>query len=450
MTATWQERKRAELDAKLAGIRSELDAWRKSSRDDPRVQKNHSQIEAITDRLAELLRLTEEAPEQQHLPVSWQVVEEQVLDLHRVWGFFRGQLLLRRSADHADFLVLADEFTWACYKPAQLAAITAGRVNPAAVRQPPLVFLAATASPVAIPRGSSYTAEVGGLSTAASRAVARELPVPVVTVPWFAPQHVPEIMVLGHEIGHHVEDDFGLTATIDRLVATVAPCDARWARWAGEVFADVYGTLCGGSAYAAVLGDFVHVAGVPGSGSGSYPPAPLRLAVVRETLRLAVSDEAAADVAGRWSAAGIGPTEDATARAVATALVEGPYPRLGVKRLDEMTGLEANAVAVVTTCRKLLRPQQLTTTDVRTLVAGAALAFATNPAGYVARAVAQQVFERVRSIQEPGTRYRAAAGTPVSEAAHRAHASDTATTLYALLRGHGEPRPGQGIVDPAG
>lgn len=432
---TWERRKRAELAAKLAGIADELTAWQSLSTSDDRLIKNHTQIEAVTRRLAGLVALIEEALQQDDLARSWQAVEVQVLDLHRVWGFFRTQLLLRRMEDHAPFLITADEFAWACYRPAQKAAVAAGQADPAAVREPPLVFLGATASPVAIPRGASYAADVGGLTTPASQAVARDLPVPVVTVPWYAPQHLPEILVLGHEVGHHVEDDFGLTGTIASLVARVAGCDPRWLRWAGEVFADVYGTLCGGFAFAAVLADFVHVSGSPGNGAGGYPPTPLRLAVVRETLRLAGRETDAKELAQRWAAEGVEAADDRTARKVAEALLTGPYPELGVDRLDTMTGLGARGSEAADTHEELGRQRQLTTGDVRTLLAGAALAFASDPDAYAAADVPTQVFEHVREIQEPGTRYRAAADVVVSEELRKNRATESIERLYTLLQG---------------
>ena len=86
--------------------------------------------------------------------------------------------------------------------------------------------------------------------TPASRALAQRLPVPVVGVPWFQLYHLPDALVIGHEVGHLVERDTGLTATIQELVeravteARMDPgCVAAWRGWAAEAFADVYGTL---------------------------------------------------------------------------------------------------------------------------------------------------------------------------------------------------------------
>lgn len=83
--------------------------------------------------------------------------------------------------------------------------------------------------------------------------------------------------------------------------------------------------------------------------------------------------------ASSWAAEGIGPTDDQMAVEVAGALLAGPYPELGVRRIDEVIGFAPNADVAGTTGAALLAPQELRTHDIRTLLAGAAMAFGRDP-----------------------------------------------------------------------
>src|SRR6185312_7371364 len=83
-----------------------------------------------------------------------------------------------------------------------------------AVKEPPLVFFNGGSSPFTMPRNYAFQAEaVAGESIESEQvtAILRALPIPVIGVPWFQIQHLPEMLVVAHEVGHDVESDFKLT-----------------------------------------------------------------------------------------------------------------------------------------------------------------------------------------------------------------------------------------------
>lgn len=124
--------------------------------EDPALGRHHSQVAAIAGTLREAAREMEAK-----LPAEagiWLLerarsIERQVLDLHRLWGFFRAKFALRYVPWLDDALVGVDDFAWACYAPVQ-AFVAADRR-----REPPLVHFAGGTSPFLMPRGSTYVVE---------------------------------------------------------------------------------------------------------------------------------------------------------------------------------------------------------------------------------------------------------------------------------------------------
>src|SRR5207244_3369449 len=98
-------------------------------------------------------------------------------------------------------------------------------------------------------------------------------------------------LVIGHEVGHVVEEDFKLTAGLDDRLANAmnkALIDEKrqpaWKMWRREIFADLYGNLVGGPAFVGSLLDFLATDQTStetdrreGPRWGSYPPDYLRI-----------------------------------------------------------------------------------------------------------------------------------------------------------------------------
>jgi hypothetical protein len=444
VTAPREQRKRAELLAKLRSVTAELDLWLADSGAGRRVEKHHSQVRRVVAQLRPLADRVEQSIEGGDVSSRWLALEEEVLDLHRVWGFFREKLALRRLDELAGYLVLADELSWACYEPAQRAAVAAGAVRLEEVREPPLVYLSAAASPFSVARGESYAHDVdaNGLTTRTARALVARLPVPVIGVPWFQLQHLPDALVIGHEVGHVVLAEMVGLDAVAELVRAAVGADVpageearRWDDWAEEAFADVYGALCGGGAYVTVLTDFLSLEGVDRAPANpSYPPATSRLRLAEEALH-----EAARRRTPTPGDAATGAASDeldpAPERAVARALVAGPYACFGGKRLDEVI---APAHQGGDGPKELLQNWAPQTRDIRTLMAVTVRAFADDPDGYERSKAQERVLDRARKIQQPGTRYRAGGEGGNATAISQADAQRV-DDLYALLTQHPPP-----------
>jgi hypothetical protein len=86
----------------------------------------------------------------------------------------------------------------------------------------------------------------------------------VVGIPWDQINHLAEAAVIGHEVGHIVESDFKMTEDLERLLeealSQAKTDNARreaWNSWLSEIFADLYGCLAAGPAYAGTLLDYL-------------------------------------------------------------------------------------------------------------------------------------------------------------------------------------------------
>lgn len=464
--STWAERKKAELLAKLASIGDELAYWQAQAGPRDILAKHNSQLARMAAQLTPVLARVKADIEAAELGTSWPRFEREVLDLHRVWDFFREKLALRYIDWFADYLLAADEYAWACYEPAQKAATAAKTVEPAAVREPPLVSFTPVSTPFSIPRGSSYAADVGaaGLVTPASTALAQQLPVPVVGVPWFQLYHLPDALVIGHEVGHLVERDARLTATIERLVEQAftemrVDCErvAAWRGWAAEAFADVYGALAGGPAFVRALSDFLITARAGPAGTKDYPPVTLRVALTAAVLPAAAAagereatetETAMGELHASWAADGIADLGEqaSEASAVACALVAGPYPELGNVALSEVIRFDGKRLKDHREdAQALLERRMPRTGDARTLIAATGRAYALDPSIYQAHDVPARVLHRMRDIQAPGVR-EAPQLAPADRPSADARAAEE---LYEILTRESSPHPGPaGLQNP--
>jgi hypothetical protein len=432
-------RKRAELLAKLRSVADELDSWQATVATEKAMQRHWSQVEKIVADLRPLVCRVETAIRSSNVSAGWFQIESHVLDLHRVWGFFRDKLMLRRL-EFEPYLLMADEFTYACYEPARVTAAAAGDSAADRRREPPLVYLSTAASPFSISRGGPAGEQAGPNKPAspAARALIDKLPVPVIGVPWFQLRHLPDAMMLGHEVGHLVFSHFVGPDAVESIVeqalvrSGAAKTDdlAAWRGWAEEAFADVYGTLCGGAGYAAALADFLPFHGAE-SADVWYPPPSSRMLLTEAVLDAAGCTAEADRLRNQRTEEGNLPASDEAAkqaRAVGEALATSPYAAFGAPLLT------------VIDCRKQCQtgtqPNDLvsgwppTTDDIRTLLAVTVEAFATNPEGFASTDATSRILDRAQKIHKPGFRRERAEST-----APTVMDGDRIDTLYGLLTG---------------
>lgn len=416
---TFADRKRIELAAKLASLSQELADWVNASKPGEPLEKHHTQIRRLETSLRAAIKgVAPLLDERVDVLSTWTTTEEQILAIHEVWDQFRTKLAHRYVPILQPHLDLADDLAWECYRPAIECAIKAKdgptKVDEASVREPPLVFFTSSATPFTMVRGSTDAmAEPTVLSDAQRADVLRRLPVPLIGIPWFQLEHLPDVLVVAHEVGHDVEADLGLHDRILELIAGVPGVDsARWAPWASEVFADVWGAVAAGAGFASALLDLIATPPIVASPTASrYPDPWLRAALVCAVVDHVTSDGGSsgtrgADLLTRWvdeQGPLPSPSDVEDAGNVARTLVDGPYAQLGG------TGLVA-----------VLAPQMLNEADidmgnlclriapqgksVRVLVAAAALAFADDPWKYTTAGYATTVRRSVAENRAKGTR----------------------------------------------
>lgn len=427
-------RKRAELRRKLASLDRELATWRALSEVGQPLEKHHTQIRRTATALSALRDALDSRIVQSDPRSDAQSVESALQEVHHLWAFFRGALAQRLVTDFQPLLAAADDYAWACYRP-----IRDRLADAAALREPPLVYLNGGTSPFALPRGAGWLAEAVPGAPWAVQALER-LPIPVVGVPWYQVGHLPELLVVAHEVGHVVEVDAGLAPALARRLAAaaVAPANrAWWQRWRAEVFADLFGALAAGPAFAGALHDFLAVsplivAGVPLDPQGVHPPESLRVRLAAEVAR---RQGFATDAVARWDAAypvrrSAQPFEG-DVEAVVAALLDAPYEELSGATLADAVGYTADQHAAADRDARLLAARAGPDgRDVRALVAAAHAAFVGAPEDWT-ETTQRRALEAISRARETGVRAGARgapAAPPDDEALGRALAADLLAT----------------------
>lgn len=427
-TAARSERSQAMLRHARRSLRAEWAFWTEEAGwparvGQPALEKHQSQIQSVVTMLeASLAAVTAEAAA---------TPDEDILDLHHVWDFFRVKLALRYIGPLRGFLDTADELAWNVYEPAVAAVRGAGPV----LREPPLVFLGRDVIPFASPRGSSYRDLLprGGIRTQAGADAARSLPFPVIGLPWYLTGHLPGVLFVAHEAGHHIEEDAALAGgVLERLsgAGLPGPSQDRWRPWLGEVFADLVASIACGVAYPAVLADALAAAPPGGAGEESYPPPRVRVEACRAALRYSGLPADAAGAA--WDdVPGEPDTAEREAAAVIQAILGGSYDQLGKRTLGAV--LSSPAVAGAERgAGQLLVGVTSDQPDPRGVLAAASLAFIRSPEGYDRFSVGESAIREVLRLVPDGPR---AAGDVGDERARRDRDRAAGRALAEFIRG---------------
>jgi hypothetical protein len=375
------------------GLVDELRQWEAVSRGGGPLEKHRTQIDAT---LALLDAGVADARERL-ADGRGHEVPARILDLHHVWDFFRGRFLLRRVRGYRRTLDIADELAWECYRP--VLDLPGSRP-----KEPPLVGFSRTASPRAHRRGSAYHDLLprGGIHTREGRTAAARLPFPVIDVPWHYDVQLPALLTVAHETGHHIEDDCGLgdELRLRILGAGVSPDRVtHWERWTGEAFADICAAVVCGTAYADVLAELLEVesAGADDFSDGPHPPPATRVRLARAAA-VAVGHPRGDDAT--HSPDGL---EDPEITVVVSALLDTGYDGLDGRRLTDLL-VPPDAADVYAGAERLLHRRPSGCGRAATVLAAAALAFQSDPAGYERRGVAQRAEAEVLRLRTAGSR----------------------------------------------
>lgn len=439
-------RKTIELQRKLSGLSDDWTDWRERSKADGVLEKHHSQIrrilavlEGLRERLELDLRQLE--PNAEDVLGRCRRIERDVLAVHRVWGFFRGKFLLRDNPRYGRFLRAVNAFAVECYDAASFS-VSRKRSD---WREPPLVFLDHRLSPTEHARDSAYSVESTSDDDPIRERlsyVLKSLPVPLISIPWYQLDFFPDVLIVGHEVGHVVEEDFQLTATLSKLLdggldqAQITGVRRQaWHAWMGELFADLYGALATGPAFVGALADFltqdpatIQRARRDPPNWGSYPTPTLRIQACCRALALGPFAKEGRQIEKEWFELYGGHVLemfDDDVQPVVAALVDREIPELSGKSLRDVLELSANDFALgESRGERLLQGVHETSPSARVAFAAARLAYGRDPRKYalkMTRKLQQEFLEKVpltkgvRETSSPpaGQEHGAQAGTPL-------------------------------------
>lgn len=463
------ERKAVELHDKLAGVSSEFARWLDDGGAGRPLRKHHTQLLRLTDQLGGLVDAMDDELAAARLDGDdvlevGRNLQLRILEVHRVWDFYRSKFGLRYVEWFREHLSAVDEFAWACLEPATLK--DRRELPAAAVKAPPLVFLCGEFSPFLHARGTQFEVEevADAPDSVPFLQLLTALPVPVIGLPWYQLTHLPDAVLVAHEIGHEVERGFDLEATtVSRLRAVQAELDRNrrggWFAWLREIFADLYAVLAVGPAYVSALIDLLaadpdDIAAEPaGPQWTTHPPAALRIAITTAALEALGFETQATELRAAWAeaypaAAGsaVTPFLDEV-ELVGAALLNAPYPQFGGATLPAVVRFTpAQQTETLRTVDQVSTRMAATTTDIRCLVAAARLAFERSPSTYQAtpatgRSPQRLILDRIATLIDD--RPRSAPLPPASRSLRSLRDDDRAAgaALAALLTGSGRAGP---------
>lgn len=423
------QRKKIELQQKLESLNSEFENWRNESKALQPLEKNHSQIHRVTLQLeglndqikSKLDELTDTGTE---VLSEARDLEFAILESHRVWEFFRSKLALRSIEWFNKYLIAADELAWECYSAAQ-SKLDPKYLAKEKVKEPPLVFFNGGSSPFTMPRNYAFEAEAvpdESIENKQVTAILRALPIPVIGVPWFQIQHLPELLVVAHEVGHDIESDFDLTSDLTAALNKAmekASIDAAhqpgWRAWLGEIFADVYGVLSCGPAFVQSLIDFLATdpdqttrAFQTAEDWGLYPTDYLRVLINIEALNAKEFQDQRTRLHDQWTAiykTHAMPGWENDIPTVVKAIIDGPYRAFGGISLNKVISFSATDQSKAESdADRLGKGSALEAKTARILFAAATTVYASDPEQYGKLNMHKRILDRVPKIRKSGVR----------------------------------------------
>jgi hypothetical protein len=439
--------KQEELKKKSESIGSELAAWQALTEIKRPLEKHYRQVRRLSSELAGMIEVVEsemqalqEASDMPSFLYQLRRSEFLILEIHRTWHYFRQKLAARQGPPFADLLEALDEFVWNCYQPTF--------VHRNSSPEPPLTFFSSDWSPAASSRQEllalEHTVDFGtgpyGRAGELTRKRLSTLVIPVISMPWFQTTFLPEALLLAHETAHLLEYDLQLTANIEHnLQATPIELNRLkdcWLPWSSEVFADLYAVLHLGPAYVGALSLLLSQAAETvlhmTDPNNHYPPHHLRMLIALSALNHiagGVFKDDAAQLAKNWHEAYGDPVPDQPGNYevtnytlsdcaqdigyVVSALLDGPFDALGGKAFQSVENIpwtmQEQLAAYLVRDSLLNRGLPLQSAGAHILLAGAQLAFQTNPRALLNSGPSRQqtqadLIQRIVQSRAPGIR----------------------------------------------
>lgn len=232
----------------MAQVRAEVVAWLDRRRTADRAHQHRTQLGSLEHTLLTALdRLRTVAVERQ--PAGslqafelYRDVDAQVVLVRRLWRWFADKYDQRDDPDQARLLLAADEVVWAVHAQAHRAHGSQSDVPPA-----PLPYVDDLDAPEAVPRDEPDRELRGDDFDDVVTATLARLPVPVIGLPGLDRGAPWSWVLIGHEVGHHLQYDLlpqrrlvaEVGTTLERTVG--GEQGTRWRAWSQEIFADLVG-----------------------------------------------------------------------------------------------------------------------------------------------------------------------------------------------------------------
>lgn len=216
---------------------------------------------------------------------------------HSILATFRFIFAQRNQSPHyKEILDLADLIAADCYLTCIKLANKWRGLPSDHYREPPLTYLNAMLSPVAITR--KHTLNKVGLQLYAE--VEKQLPISVISLPFHDTVAVSASCSLYHEVGHLLDSDIGLSAELGKIIdaelknkGATAARRASWKFWIDETIGDCFGVLLGGAAFGYALANMLYKPreDIGTLGEDSHPNEYVRIFLVAALLKSAKVEE---------------------------------------------------------------------------------------------------------------------------------------------------------------
>jgi hypothetical protein len=405
LSASWGARSLEELRRRVAQLRDQVSRWRADGQYREAIVGVQPSQRVVLELLVDSLltrcdgSLADLAPA---LPLAqfsegYARALSVVVDAESLWATVNHLVDQRRDPRLRPYLENADLIAADCYRSCFERARAWNIVDGDAIREPPLVYLDVGESAATIARN---VRPKGGSGPGGYRA--RRLPIPIVMFPVGQFDCPWSYCALYHEIGHDLDQDFGLRVELAELITTKVAVERsdEWKRWTGEIVADAVGVLLGGIDFVVSLAPLLAFAGGNRvSLEDEHPPAPLRMRLLSAMLRargpqfdVAAGELESVPLAGADAMR----TFEEESAVVAEAVLRGRLRALRGRCLSELAASAADDEAATTTLSQYLVSPEVTPKSPDAIAARLIPAAAQRALGLVG-AITQDSLERVHA-----------------------------------------------------